>query len=231
MKKETKKKIVKYVKRGVIVCASAGVLCAGVLFGTNIYMEQKVKDDITTGYEGEKKDCIIVLGAGIWDDGTPMPVLRDRLDKAIELYDQGVSDRLLMTGDHGRADHNEVRAMKEYAMDHGVPEDAIFMDHAGFSTYESMYRANEIFEVESAIVVTQPFHQTRSVYLAQGFGIDAVGVPCKDTRYSGSWTLEYREKLARTKDFFSMIFHPEPTYLGEKIPISGSGLATEDQVK
>ena len=114
--------------------------------------------------EVPKVDCIIVLGAGLKPDGTPNFMLKDRLDRALSLYQAGVSERLLMTGDHGKKSYDEVNAMKQYAVDAGVPANHVFMDHAGVSTYESMYRADAIFEVKKAVVVTQRYHIYRTLY-------------------------------------------------------------------
>ena len=98
-------------------------------------------------------DCIIVLGAGIWDN-KPSPMLKDRLDEAINLYQKGLASKIIMSGDHGQENYDEVNIMKDYAISAGVPSEDIFMDHAGFSTYESIYRAKEIFNVKKAIIVT-----------------------------------------------------------------------------
>ena len=103
-------------------------------------------------------DCILVLGCGLRPDGEPTQMLKDRLDEAVALYKQGMAPKLLMSGDHGRVQYDEVNKMKEYAMAQGIPSEDIFMDHAGFSTYESAYRAKEIFQVQSMIVVTQQYH-------------------------------------------------------------------------
>lgn len=176
-----------------------------------------------------KTDCILVLGAGLKADGTPSFMLQDRLDTAIALYHAGVSDRLLMSGDHGQYDYDEVNAMKQYAMASGIPSEAIFMDHAGFSTYESAYRANAIFQVKSAVVITQKYHLYRALHDIAAFGIEAFGVCAKDVSYKGQWVRDARESLARTKDVLWCIVKPSPTYLGEQIPISGSGDATNDK--
>ena len=118
--------------------------------------------------------------------------------------------------------------MKQYAVGRGVDPDDVFLDHAGFSTYESMYRARDVFEVKSAIVVTQKYHLYRSVYNARRLGIDAYGVAA-DKRVYGKPVYNFvRESLARCKDFFMCIFKPEPTYLGEVIPISGSASLSDD---
>lgn len=222
----------KWIKRILLIGIALGVLGICAVFGINRYMESSVSDFIFQREENveiPKVDCIMVLGAGLQEDGKPSLVLRDRLERGVELYKQGVSDRLLMTGDHGRNEYDEVAAMKQYAVDAGVPAEHIFMDHAGFSTYESMYRARDVFEVQSLAIVTQPYHVYRAVYAAKELGMTAYGTPSKETIYRGSWMLEWREKLARTKDFVWLIVKPEPTYLGDKISIHGTGTATEDK--
>lgn len=222
----------KWLKRLIVMAAAFGVLGLTALLIINGYMKSSVEDEIYTGEERgnvPEVDCIMILGAGLQEDGTPSLVLRDRLERGIELYKSGVSNRILMTGDHGRENYDEVSAMKQYAVDAGVAEEDIFMDHAGFSTYESMYRARDVFEVKSVAVVTQPYHEYRAVYAARKLGLTAYGTPCKKTEYQGSWMLEVREMLARGKEFFYLLIKPEPTYLGEKIPISGNGLATDDK--
>lgn len=173
-------------------------------------------------------DCIIVLGAGIDDDGGPSPILEDRLIKGLELYDEGVSRKLLMSGDHGRVEHDEVNLMKNYAIEQGVPSESVFMDHAGFSTYETMYRARDVFQAQKVVIVTQSYHLYRAVYIANQLGLDAYGVSTDPRYYGGELYREAREILARDKDFFKCILKPEPTYLGDPIPISGSGDATND---
>ena len=173
-------------------------------------------------------DCILVLGAGLRPDGTPNLMLRDRVDKGIELYRAGAAPKLLLSGDNGQEQYDEVNAMKKYALDAGVPPEDIFLDHAGFSTYESMYRARDVFLVKKPIVITQKYHQYRALYTARGLGLEAYGVIAKPQAYAGQTQRELREVLARNKDFLQVIFKPRPTYLGEAVPISGSGLASHD---
>lgn len=221
----------RWLKRIVIVAVLLGIIGGMALFVLNWVVRSSVEDDV---YFGENYaslgtvDCILVLGAGVRDDGTPSPMLKDRLDRALELYAAGVSDRLLMSGDHGRSGYNEVQVMKQYAIDAGVPADRIFMDHAGFSTYESMVRARDVFQVENAVIVTQKYHMYRALYGAKKLGITATGVPAADIRYRNYYQLEVREILARAKEFFWLLVQPEPAYLGESIPVSGDGNATND---
>lgn len=173
-------------------------------------------------------DCILVLGAGLKPDGTPNHMLQDRLDVAIILYENGAAPKLLLSGDNGQERYDEVNAMKVYVENAGIPQEDIFLDHAGFSTYETMVRALKIFRVGKAILVTQGYHQYRALYLARGLGIEAWGVASDPRTYAGQPYREFREILARNKDFFYLIVKPDPTYLGDQIPISGNGLTTRD---
>jgi vancomycin permeability regulator SanA len=175
-----------------------------------------------------KADCILVLGAGLRPDGSPNLMLRDRLDKGLALYFAGAAPKLLLSGDNGQEQYDEVNAMKQYVLDAGVPAEDIFLDHAGFSTYESMYRARDIFKAEQVIVITQKYHQYRAIYAARKLGVEAYGVSAVQKAYAGQSYREIREILARTKDFLKLVVQPEPTYLGEAIPISGSGLLSHD---
>jgi len=172
-------------------------------------------------------DAIMVLGALVYQSGRPSPLVADRLDYGYELYIQGKAKKILVSGDHGRYNYDEVNSMREYLMDKGVPREDIFMDHAGFNTYDSMYRAKAIFEIESLLISTQNFHIDRSVFIARKLGIDAYGYPCEDkAMYNMRW-MNAREKLARVKAVWDTTVKRKPKYLGEVIPISGSGIATE----
>ena len=156
-------------------------------------------------------------------------MLGERIRTGVDLYQAGVAPKLLMSGDHSRDDHDEVNAMKDAAMARGVPSEDVFMDHAGFSTYDSFYRARDIFGVKKAVIVTQAYHLPRALWIARRMGLEAVGVACDTQRYPGQLYRDIREILARDKDFFKCIFRPLPRYLGEAIPISGSGDATNDR--
>ena len=174
-------------------------------------------------------DCIMVLGCGIEDEETPSPMLRDRLDVGIELYKQGAAPKILLTGDNGTEQHNEIHVMLKYTKEAGVPEKDIFCDYAGFSTYDSMYRAASIFNAEKVIVVTQTYHQYRALYIGEKLGIDVMGVASDQETYFGQSFRESREILARIKDFFKAMLRSKPTYGGEVIPISGSGISSHGE--
>ncbi len=191
--------------------------------GVNAYVMGMGDNTIITSDEAEKLqdvDCIIVLGCLVLEDGTPSNILKDRLDTAVELYKKGVAPKIIMSGDHSSEEYNEVASMKNYAVDAGVPSEDVFMDHAGFSTYETMYRAKEIFGAEKVVIVTQKYHLYRSVYIAEKFGMEAYGV-------ASDYELdESREILARCKDFMTTIFKPKPAYLGKTYSIKGNGNMT-----
>jgi vancomycin permeability regulator SanA len=229
MKTFKEKRKIKRILLSILALGAAGAMI--VLF-INIYMMGKYKEKILRQEEmvEQKFDCILVLGAKVWDDNRPSYMLEDRLNQAIELYNAGYSDRILMSGDHGRKEYDEVNAMKQYAIDKGVKGEHIFMDHAGFSTYESMYRAKGVFQVKSAIIVTQGYHLYRGVYIANELGLDAYGVPSDPRQYAGQAMRDIREAAARVKDFFGVLLHVKPTYLGEAIPITGSGSLTDDKI-
>lgn len=211
---------------------AAVILGMAAVMAVNIFMMLRVKDRIVKPGDpalSQKTDCIMILGCGVKKDGSPTGMLKDRLDEGIRLYQQGVSDRLLMSGDHGRKDYDEVNRMKEYALERGVPSEAVFMDHAGFSTYESMYRARDIFQVKQIVVVTQKYHMYRALYVASAMGLEAYGVASDPRPYGGQLYRDIRELLARPKDLLYTLFKPEPAYLGEVIPVSGNGDATNDR--
>lgn len=173
-------------------------------------------------------DCILVLGCYVHSDGNPSDMLHDRLQRGVELYELGAAPKLLMSGDHGRTNYDEVAAMKQFAINAGIPSEHIFMDHAGFSTYESIYRAKEIFGAKKILIVTQEYHLYRAIYIANQLDLEAYGVSADYRSYTGQTGRDIREFLARVKDFVTGIFKPEPTYLGETIPIWGNGNLTND---
>lgn len=174
-------------------------------------------------------DCILVLGAGVREGGEPSLMLRDRLNTSIALYEFGFSDRLLMSGDHGRVEYDEVNVMKDIAVEAGVPSQHVFMDHAGFSTYDSLYRAKYIFQADRVIIVTQKYHLYRALYIARALGIEAIGVAAPGENYYGQTYREVREMAARIKDFLLTITKPEASIMGETIPVSGDGNVTNDK--
>lgn len=219
----------KWLTVGLVLLALTAVVAVGAL-GINAYVVLSTRNQIFAPEElaGYDADCILVLGCLVRDDGTPSDMLRDRLQRGVELYEIGTAPKLLMSGDHGQEAYDEVNTMKQFALDAGIASEDVFMDHAGFSTYESLYRAKEVFGVTKVVIVTQKYHLYRALYIANQLGLEAVGVAADYRSYAGQTYRDAREILARNKDFFTGIFQPEPTYLGEMIPIFGNGDLTND---
>lgn len=228
---KSKKKVIKRISIAISVFMI--IIVSGMLI-INSYVKNTVDNHILSpedALEISDVDCILVLGCGVREDGSPSDMLRDRLTRGIELYNGNAAPKLLMSGDHGQTDYNEVGVMKQYAIDADIPSEDIFMDHAGFSTYESMYRAKEIFQAKKIIIVTQEYHLYRAIYIARQLGLDAYGVSSDYHTYGGQTMRDIREIMARVKDFGSTIFKPEPTFLGEAIPVSGNGDITNDEIE
>lgn len=223
-KQDGKRRLWLWIALGAVVALATAVLTLnGVVVGVGarrlVTEEQAAQSP---------RDCIVVFGAGVWENGQLSDMLADRMDVGIALYKAGAADKLLLSGDHGQADYNEVGAMRDYALAAGVREEDIFLDHAGFSTYETLRRAQDIFGVESAVLVTQEYHLYRALYIAGALELDTVGVAADLHVYRGQWMRELREIAARNKDVFTCLFRPDPTYLGESIAISGDGRVTWD---
>jgi len=226
MRKTKKIRFIDFVKVSVLLVL-IGLIS---LFGLNFLVISSTQDKILSLNEAKNSevDCILVLGAGVGANGVPSPILKDRLDKGIELYQASISNRLLMSGDHGQVDYDEVNVMKNYAITSGITSSDIFMDHAGFSTYESLYRAKVIFQVKKVLIVSQKEHLYRAIYIAESLGLEAIGVAAEDIHYGGDEARDLREFLARVKDVFTLMIKPKPSYLGDPIPIDGNGDSTND---
>ena len=219
-------------KRLFVVLLCLALVSGITVLGINGYVKSSTSDQIITPEEAAELtdiDCILVLGCYVHDSGRPSDMLADRLRRGIELYQSGVAPKLLMSGDHGQKDYNEVKAMKIEAMEEGIPSEDIFMDHAGFSTYESIFRARDVFAADKIIIVTQEYHLYRALHIANALGVEAYGVAADYNTYVGQAYRELREILARNKDFATSILKPAPTYLGEVIPVSGDGNLTNDE--
>lgn len=232
MEKTKSKKIRKLLLICVAVIGALAILGGVALLSVDAYVRLSTQDRILTQEQAAQLadvDCIVVLGCLVHDDGTPSHMLEDRLKRGVALYQQGAAPKLLMSGDHGTVSYDEVNAMKQYAVNAGVSSEDVFMDHAGFSTYETVYRAKAIFGADKIIIVSQQYHLYRALHVADALGIDAYGVSSDYRSYAGQAVRDVREILARGKDFVLGIFKPEPTYLGEMIPISGNGELTHDE--
>lgn len=204
----------------VLVLAVVGISC---------YVKISTKDKIISAKEAaeiEGTDCILVLGCSVRPGGEPSHMLADRIKRGVELYFSGAAPVLLMSGDHELDDYDEVGTMKRVAMEYGVDSSDIFLDHAGLSTYESIYRACRIFGAKKIIIVSQEYHLNRAIYLAESFGMEAYGVSADYREYQDKYKYDIREVFGRAKDVITAIFKPKPTYYGEEISLSGDGNKT-----
>ncbi len=175
-----------------------------------------------------QKTTAIILGAKVYNPNQLSDMLLDRAEVAAALYHSKKVLKILVSGDHGRKEYDEVNAVRRFLLDKGVVAKDIFLDHAGFDTYDSMYRARHIFDVDAAVIVSQDFHLARAVYIARNVGMDAVGVVADRRAYPSLAYNRGREILSRIKAFFSVVLNVKPKYLGPHIPISGSGLLSWD---
>lgn len=222
MKKKQKRLI-----RVLAVLAAVALLAA---FVPNLIVCVTTADKILPLDRVRSYDCILILGAGLRADGSPSLMLTERLDCGYELYMAKKAPKILVSGDHGTDEYDEVNAMKRYLIDRGVPSEDIFMDHAGFSTYDSLFRAKAVFACSSVCVVTQKYHLYRALYTARCVGLDAVGVDAKRHEYRGQRMRDLREIAARTKDFYKALLLPDPRFLGDTLPIDGNGDITNDKL-
>ena len=215
------------------------IIAAVLTLGLSAYVTQSVKSEIAgtdtgSGITETEADacknidpqCILVLGCAVWADNEPSPMLKDRLDTAIALYRAGVAPKLLLSGDNSIVEYSEPDCMLQYTLAQGIPPEDIFLDFAGFSTYESVYRAHAVFKADRLIVVTQKYHLFRALKACDALGIEARGVASNQQKYAGRYYREAREVLARDKDFFKGIVKAKPTFLGDEIPIDGDGTIT-----
>jgi vancomycin permeability regulator SanA len=204
------------------------LLIAGLIGLFTIYLinghvhavsDAKMQTSITEIPVEEPPRVAIVFGAKVWDNGEASPVLYDRVLTAVELYRARRVKKILMSGDNPTAGYDEPTAMKKTAMELGVPEQDIVLDFAGRRTYDTCYRAKEIFEVKRAILVTQEFHQARALYLCNNLGLDSVGITANRRKYVAEGHWAFREFFSVASAWFEMNFLPFEPISGEKEPI------------
>jgi len=203
-----------------------GVWCAGILFavvfsvnlGMYLSTYSYIYDSVADTPEAE---VAIIPGAAVLKSGALSPIFRDRVDMAIALYEAGKVMKILVSGDNSTVIYNEVNPVRLYLIERGVPDEDIFLDHAGFDTYSTMYRARDVSGVSSMLISTQSFHLPRSVFTAHALGVSAYGVNADVGHIL--WRNYVREALAKELAVFELIVKRVPKYLGEKIPINGDG--------
>lgn len=212
--------------RAGIIAGAVGAVIVGVSLVT---VHVKSSDRIFASLDDVPvTQTALVLGARVYQDGRLSQILQDRIETAVELYEAGKVKKILVSGDNGQENYDEVNAMKDVLLTKGIPAEDIFLDHAGFDTYDSLYRADYIFDVESLTVVTQKFHLPRAVYVGQGLGIETYGLISDKRRYRDAERMQIRESLARVKAVMNVVFNSKSKYLGEKVPITGDSRASWD---
>ena len=205
------------VSAGLLVVWIAALLYAYIVYSTKQYI-------YSDPLELPSTQVALVLGASVSSHGALSKVLEERADEAIALYKTGKVAKILVTGDNATESHNEVDPVGKYLYGAGIPKSDIFLDHAGFDTYSSMYRAKEVFGVTKLTIVSQPFHLPRSVFIASQLGLEAYGDPTKD---GGLFIYNVvREVPASVKATYDLLFSRTPKYLGAVYPIAGEGAET-----
>ena len=201
-----------FLGRTLLVLVILGLIGLGLALGISAYVVHATEDAILTQEDSPPQDldCILVLGCGIHPDGSPTPMLASRLARGAELYQAGWADKILLSGDNSGESYNELATMERVILELGVPQEALLMDHAGFSTYESIYRAKHEFGMQRVVIVTQAYHLYRALYLADALGLEAWGVAAAPRNDAGQIGRSLREILARDKDFFTAILQPIP---------------------
>jgi len=203
------------------ILLTLGLLGAFGLFLPRLVILLYAKPRTYSAKDVPPRRVAIVFGAGLWRDGSPTPVLQDRVRTAANLYFDGKVEKLLMSGDNRYVDYNEPESMRQFALSLGVPDEAIVLDYAGRRTYDTCYRARDIFEVDSVILVTQGFHLPRALFLCNQLGVDSIGVPA-DLQYyrkisRAIWT--FREILATVDSINDVYFKKPIPVLGNPEPI------------
>ena len=208
----------------IIACAMMILVC-----GISVLNVFRFRSSIVSIGNINHAPVVIVLGAKVKADGEPSDILRDRLLTAIDVYRAGSADKIFVSGDDGQVEYDEVNAMRLYLLAASVDPDDIFLDHAGFDTYDTMIRANKVFGVTKAIVVTQAYHLPRALYLADAFGIEVQGVAADKQTYRGILRYKARELLADVKAVVDVVLQSSPHFLGDVIDITGDGQVTWDE--
>lgn len=217
------------IKRILLFLSIAAFLFAAIVCIIDYSVEKTGAKYLSTKEQVSESDAIIVFGAYVFPDGKLSDMLHDRLDTGYELYNLKKAPKIIVSGDHGKVTYDEVNTMRKYLESKGVPREDIFMDHAGFDTYSTLYRARDIFKVKKAILVTQRYHLVRALYIGKKLAIDVSGISSDLHTYPGMGYYRFRDIGARNKAFLqAQILKSKPKYLGKEIPIWNSGVLTDD---
>jgi SanA protein len=200
------------------------------IISINWYVKSSTRDLIHhTVNNLPKNEVGIIFGAGINGD-QPSKYLKDRLDAGILLYKTHKIDKILLSGDNGRDEYDELTVMKTYCFNHGVDTTKIFIDYAGFDTYSTMYRASHIFKIKKATLISQEYHLNRAIYIGQKLGVKSIGFSANKGEYLGYQYVTFREYGSIFKSFFDVLRNREPRFLGNEININGvSNYSKEDK--
>ncbi len=210
----------------VLFFAFAALLACAIFILSGHVKSSTKEQTYTTISSVPKVYTAIVLGASVRPNGDLSTMLEDRVSSALALYEAGKVSRFLLSGDNGTTSYNEPKAMQQYLINKGVPQEDIFLDYAGFDTYDSMYRASAVFNVKEAIIVTQKFHLPRALFIANRLGLNYYGFIGDKHLYQRENANKRRELLANVKAYLELGIHKKPTYLGDKIPIDGPPQST-----
>ena len=204
------------------------VMIAGAIsiFGINNHINKNRTN--MCSLENTPMQAALVLGARVWSNGEMSDIFKDRVKTAINLYKENKINKILVSGDHGSVGYNEVGAAKKYLLENSIPKEDIFLDHAGFDTYDSVYRARDIFEAKSLVIVTQNFHLPRALYIAKALGVSACGVSADLQQHIGEDKRNKREIFANIKAWLNVVLRSKPKYLGDHIPLSKNGTLSWD---
>jgi len=210
------------------LCASLAVLLAFVV-AANLWVLYSLPSLVyEKAGDVPKVQVALILGARVFSDGRMSHMMQDRADAGLELYRAGKVRKIIMSGDHGTKTYDEVNTVKNYLLENGVSPADLFLDHAGFDTYDSLYRARDIFGAYSLVVVTQKFHLPRALYIGRSLGLEVYGYPADKRQYQGMFWNETREVAARTKAFLEVSLGAKPKFLGEKISVEGDSALSWD---
>ena len=214
----------------VILCVIAVIILINlfVILVTKANMSSEFSQ-MDTKYQSAEVP-VLVLGAGVIDNERPSDILKARLDQALEVYQQAPDKIFIMTGDHREDNYNEVAVMKKYLVSQGIPSQQIYLDHAGYSTYDSIYRLKKIIHVDRAIIISQGYHLPRALMLAEHLKIDSVGLPAAEIDSTRSHR-EFREIFARLKDFAVcyLAYQPETPEIHYAFSLNYSGDDTDSK--
>ncbi len=220
----------KFFKKIFLAVVAGLIIAIFAILAINFYINLQSKAYIFQGMNDlPEAEVALVLGAKVYQQGIMSGMLEDRVETAFDLYKKGKVEKILISGDHGREDYDEVNTVKDHLLNKGVDRENIFLDHAGFDTYDSLYRAKEIFEVQSVIVTTQNFHLPRAVYIGKSLGIETYGLSADRHLYANIDYNRSREILSKVKAFFDVSLRAKPKFLGEKIPIFGDSEKSWDE--